>query len=156
MSIEENKALVRRYFEEAPYQPDTCDEIFAGQVLWHALYQAQQSSFISSPDEEKKAYAWHEATWGRWCESIEEMIAEGDRVLVRWSFHGVHQGEFMGMPPTHKTVSFSGIYIFRIANGRIAEVWNLWDRLGEWQQLGILPDTEEILQKAQVRKSSTT
>jgi hypothetical protein len=51
-------------------------------------------------------------------------------------------------------VTFSGIYIFRIEEGRIAEVWNLWDRVGEWQQLGILPETAVILSQAKDRLSS--
>lgn len=139
MPLERNKALVRRFFEDAPYHPGVCDEIFAEHLPWHALYCTDQPDYISDPAAEKAAYAHHIQLWGGWSESIDEMIAEGDRVMVRWTFHGKHEGEYLGVPPTHKQVTFSGIYIFRIANQRIAEVWNLWDQLGEWQQLGLLP-----------------
>ena len=149
MSIEENKALIRRYFEDAPHHPEACDEIFSPQIPWHALYRTDHPDFVSDPQAEKTAYATHVSLWGGWSESIDEMIAEGDRVMVRWTFRGVHQGEYLGIPPTHKPVTFSGIYIFRVANGRIAEVWNLWDQMGEWQQLGILPEKAAILKQAQ-------
>ena len=151
MSIEENKALVRRYFEDAPFNIQICDQIFAPQVPWHALYRTAHPDFISDPQAEKIAYDRHKTLWGGWSESIDEMIAEGDRVMVRWTFRGVHEGEHMGIPPTHKPVIFSGIYIFRIQDGRISEVWNLWDQVGEWQQLGILPETTELISRIKDR-----
>lgn len=144
MPLERNKALIRRFFEDAPFHPEVCDEIFAERIPWHALYRAEHPDFISDPQAEKQAYARHIHLWGGWSESIDDMIAEGDRVMVRWTFNGTHQGEYLGHPPTNKPVKFSGIYIFRIANQRIAEVWNLWDQLGELQQLGILPELEQI------------
>jgi predicted ester cyclase len=73
------------------------------------------------------------------------MIAEGDRVMVRWSGLARHQGEYLGFDPTYKQVKLSGINIFRIADGKIVEVWSLWDRLGEWQQLGVLPDVRKAI-----------
>lgn len=150
MPLEKNKFLVRRFFEDAPYHPEVCDEIFAPQIPWHALYHTNRSDFTSDPQAEKAAYARHMMLWGGWSESIDEMIAEGDRVMVRWTFRGIHQGEYLGFPPTYKSVTFSGIYIFRISDHRIAEVWNLWDQLGEWQQLGILPGSDEILSHKKV------
>ena len=73
------------------------------------------------------------------------MIAEGDRVMVRWTGRGRQQGEYFCIPPTNREITLSGIYIFRIENDRIAEVWNLWDQLGELQQLGVLPSIKEII-----------
>jgi ketosteroid isomerase-like protein len=154
MTIEENKALVRRYFEQAPQNPDVCDQIFAHQVTWHALYRTKQPDFASSPEVERAAYQRHRQLWGGWCETIDDMIAEGDQVMVRWTFRGRHAGEYLGIPPTNNPLTFTGIYIFRIAAGRIAEVWNLWDRVGEWQQLGILPATEDFLRQAKDRINS--
>jgi len=145
MPLERNKALVRRFFEDAPYHPEVCDEIFAQHLPWHSLYRSEHPDFISDPLTEKVAYAHHIQLWGGWSESIDEMIAEGDRVMVRWTFRGKHQGEYLGIPPTGKEVTFCGIYIFRIADGRIAEAWNLWDQLGEWQQLGILTRSQQLL-----------
>ena len=76
------------------------------------------------------------------------MIAEGDRVMVRWTFHGAHQGEYVGLPPTNKEVTYSGINIFRVAGGKIAEVWDIYDRLWLWQQLGVIPEMKEAIAKA--------
>ncbi len=80
--------------------------------------------------------------------SIDEMLAEDDRVMVRWTFHGVQQGEFFGLPPTNRPVTYSGINIFRIADGKIAEVRDIFDRLWLWQQLGVIPETAEFIAKA--------
>lgn len=151
MSIEDNKALVRRYFEDAPHNLDACDEIFAPQVWWHALYHTADPDFLSTPQIEKAAYARHKTVWGDWIETIDKMIAEGDQVWVHWTGHGIQQGEYFGIPPTNRQVTLSGIYIFRVANGKIEEVWNLWDQLGEWQQLGVLPETKKFIAKARER-----
>jgi predicted ester cyclase len=148
MSLEEHKALVRRCFEEAPYNAEVCDEIFAPGIHWHALYHTANADFDSTPEAEKEAYERHKRVWGDWGEHVEEMIAEGDRVMVRWSGVARHQGEYLGLAPTHRRVRLSGISIFRIADGKIAEVWSLWDRLGEWQQLGVLPDVRQAVAEA--------
>jgi steroid delta-isomerase-like uncharacterized protein len=70
--------------------------------------------------------------------AIQDMIAEQDRVVTRYLFSGVHQGEFMGAPATGKSVTLSGIWIHRLANGRIVEgrEWGQWDALGFLQQVG--------------------
>jgi predicted ester cyclase len=67
------------------------------------------------------------------------LTTEEDKVVTRWTATGTRQGEFMGMPPTGKPVRFSGIYIYRIAGGRIAEIWVSLDALGLMQQLGAIP-----------------
>jgi general stress protein 26 len=156
MTLEENKALVRRYFEDAPNNPAACDEIFASCVRWHALYHTANPDFESTPELEKAAYENHKKVWGSWIEHIDEMIAEGDRVMVRWSGRGTQDQEYFGLPPTHKPVALSGIYIFRIADDKIAEVWNLWDRLGEWQQLDVLPETKVLIAMAREAGKNAT
>jgi ketosteroid isomerase-like protein len=94
---------------------------------------------------EKAFYEQHISVWGGWHVKVEEMIAEGDRVMVRWSSRGTHLGESHGLPPTGKQVTNSGINIFRVADGKIAEVWDIFDRLWLWQQLGVLPKIEEAI-----------
>lgn len=71
--------------------------------------------------------------------TIEDMMAEGDRVTARFVARGVHGGEFMGLPPTGKEIALTGIEIFRIRNGRIAELWGEANLMGLMQQLGIIP-----------------
>ncbi len=150
MSLAANKAVVRRYFEDAPHHPGACDEIFAPRFLFHTIQRAALTLQVveSSPADEKVAYEQIKAVWGGWDMTIDEMVAEGDRVVVRWTFHAVHQGEFHGLPPTFKQLTWSGINIFRLADGKIAEVWDLTDRLWMWQQLGVLPDIKEAIAEA--------
>ncbi|HMK16387.1 MAG TPA: ester cyclase, partial [Methanomicrobiales archaeon] len=71
--------------------------------------------------------------------TIEDMMAEGDRVTCRFTARGVHNGEFMGLPPTGKQIAMTGIEIFRLRDGKIAELWGEANLMGLMQQLGILP-----------------
>ena len=71
--------------------------------------------------------------------AIEDVVAEGDKVVVRFSGTGTHQGEFFGIPPTGKRIKSTGINIFRIANSKIVEYWNNADDLGLLRQLGVIP-----------------
>ena len=75
--------------------------------------------------------------------TIEDVVAEGDRVVVRTTYTGTHQADLQGIPATGKTVSESAITIFRLANGKIAEGWLVADNLGLMQQLGVIPAPQE-------------
>jgi steroid delta-isomerase-like uncharacterized protein len=68
--------------------------------------------------------------------TVEDMIAEGDKVVGRNSVRGTHRGEYMGIKPTGKSVTYSEIFIFRIADGRIIETWGVVDVLTQMRQLG--------------------
>ena len=72
--------------------------------------------------------------------SIEDLIAEGDKVVARNTVTGTHQGEYMGLPPTGKSISYKEIFIVRFAGGRIAETWGVVDVLSQTRQLGAIPD----------------
>ena len=71
---------------------------------------------------------------------VEDLIAEGDRVVIRDCVTGTHQGEYMGIPPTGKFITYNEIFILRFANGRIAETWGTVDVLSQLRQLGAIPD----------------
>ena len=73
--------------------------------------------------------------------TVEDQIAEGDKVVVRYRFRGTHLGAFQGMPPTGKQVTYTGILIYRIVDGKIAEQWTEFDLLGFLRQLGVLPNS---------------
>ncbi|MBI4671447.1 MAG: hypothetical protein HY741_07240 [Chloroflexi bacterium] len=85
MSIEDNKRLVRRYFEDVPFNPSACDEIFAPRFQFHTIMHASVTAQVveSDPESEKAAFERHKRVMGGWHLTIEEMIAEGDRVMVR-------------------------------------------------------------------------
>jgi steroid delta-isomerase-like uncharacterized protein len=71
--------------------------------------------------------------------SIEDMIAEGDKVVCRNVVTGTHQGEYMGLPPTGRSVTYNEIFILRFVNGRIAETWGVVDVFAQMKQLGVIP-----------------
>ena len=133
MPTEENKALLRRLFEEVWNQGNlaTLHEVVAADFLYHpdlrgleAYKQAIDSMLTAFPDLHF---------------TIEGMVAEGDKVVVRWTLHGTHQGFFQDIPPTGKPVTLTGISFFRVANGKGVEVWTDADYLGMLQQLGVVP-----------------
>lgn len=133
---EANKAVVRRVFEEclnghnvdvhpAFYAEDFVQHTPALGELWSAEHrQLVASMFAAFPD-------------ARW--TVLDQIAEGDRVVTRWTFLGTHSGTFMGSEATGRQLSCTGMCIDRIAAGKIAEEWEEWDALGLTQQMGAAP-----------------
>ena len=73
----------------------------------------------------------------RW--DVHAMSETGDTVVMRWTGSGTHTGELLGIPPTNRKVRVDGIWMFRVAGGKIVESWNCWDTLGMLQQLGVVP-----------------
>jgi steroid delta-isomerase-like uncharacterized protein len=71
--------------------------------------------------------------------TVEDLIAEGDKVVGRNSVTGTHQGEYMGLPPTGKSVTYNEIFIIRFVDGRIAETWGVVDVFSQMKQLGVIP-----------------
>ena len=76
--------------------------------------------------------------------TIEDMTAEGDRVVVRWTVRGTQTGEMMGMPATGKPTTVTGMFLNRLAAGKIVEGWGNFDALGMMQQLGLIPTPEPV------------
>jgi predicted ester cyclase len=72
--------------------------------------------------------------------TIEDVITEGDEVVVRWTVRGTHQGEFMGIPPTNNRVTLTGMSIERVSGDKIVETWDSYDAMGLMQQLGVIPE----------------
>jgi steroid delta-isomerase-like uncharacterized protein len=71
---------------------------------------------------------------------VEDMIAEGDKVVLRYTLEGTHEGELFGIPPTGKQLSVKGIAVERVSDGKIREHWRVTDELGMMQQLGVIPE----------------
>jgi steroid delta-isomerase-like uncharacterized protein len=72
--------------------------------------------------------------------TIDDQLAEGDLVTSRWTGRGIHQGDLMGIPPTGKQVTVTGITISRVKDGKVVEEWTNWDTLGLLQQVGVVPE----------------
>ncbi len=138
MSTEDNKALVRRYVEEFVDRSNfnLSDEIFAPNFV---RYDAGPDQ-VSRVEDLKHFFAMLHSGFPGSRNTIDDLISEGDKVALRFTFHGTHQGEFMGISPTGKQVTMPGIDILRIADGKIVEMWNQEDVLGMMQQLGAIPE----------------
>lgn len=132
MSIEANKALIRRYFESwNTNDVDALDEMIADNAIDHMAYEGQPMGIEGYRDFYR---TWHSAFPGFQAE-IEDMIAEGDRVATRWTFRGRHLGEYNGIAPTGREVSFAAVSIQRIENGVVAEEWYIADSEAFMRQL---------------------
>jgi steroid delta-isomerase-like uncharacterized protein len=136
MSSEQNRAIAHRFIMEAWSEGnlEALDSIAGPQITDHnpAPGQGPHAGGI------KQTIRFVRAAFPDWRYTIEDTVAEGDRVAVRWTARGTHQGEFMGIPPTGKQSTLTGINIFRIEDGRIGEYWHNFDMLGWLQQLGAI------------------
>jgi predicted ester cyclase len=141
MSAEENKALVRRYVEEFVDQSnfDLSEEIFAPNFV---RYDAGPDQ-VSRVEDLKHFFAMLHSGFPGFQSTIEDLLSEGDKVALRFTFRGIHQGEFMDIAPTGKEVTMSGIDILRIADGKLVEMWNQEDVLSMMRQLGAIPEPDQ-------------
>ena len=131
---EENKAIVRDFFERAdregkiPAEP--CAPGFIAHVPGSPLMDLQAF---------RKMVATYDASFSDTHNTAEDMVAEGDKVAFRFERQATHTAEFMGIPASGKQISWTTIGIARLAGGKIAEFWNSPDRMGMMQQVGVIP-----------------
>lgn len=137
MSTEANKALVRGYQETYNANNlDVLDAIVAADIISHKTLPGLPPGLEGG----KLSHRGTVATFPDLHYEIEDLIAEGDRVVMRWTMTGTHSGaSFMGQPPSGRQVRVPGISIFRLADGKIVEHWAEPDSLGLMQQLGVIP-----------------
>lgn len=132
---QENKELIRRYFAAIDTgKIEVLDEFVAADFFDHSPLPG------TSADREglKQAFAISLATTPGY-HRVDDLIAEGDKVVARVSGYGTHAGEIMGVPATGKSLQFGSISIWRIADGKIVEHWSQVDILSMLQQVGIIP-----------------
>ena len=131
MSTDQNKAILRQFLDAwnpsdgGDWTVCTEDCIFhgvAGEMSVEGMQQVSDKYFSAFPDLRG---------------TIEDLVAEGDRVVSRESWRGTHEGEFMGIAPAGKQMNMQGVSIVRILDGRIAEYWTFFDRLALMQQLDV-------------------
>jgi steroid delta-isomerase-like uncharacterized protein len=140
MSAEQNKMLLRTLYGDIFSKGDTAliEQTFAEDYVNHDVSGPPGGW----PHGRMGFYAVTAAYRGAFPDlqfTIEEQIAEGDRVATRWVASGTNTGSLAGMPPTGKSVAVGGISIERIVNGQVAETWVNFDQLGMLQQLGVIP-----------------
>ncbi len=139
---EENKAVARRAFEEHfnTGNFDLAQEIFAADYVNHDPSLPRSGS---GPEAANQAVRLYREAFPDAQITVEDQVAEGDKVATRWSARGTHQGELLGVGPTGNQVQITGISISRIEDGRIAEDWINYDALGMMQQIGAIPESGE-------------
>ena len=132
---EQNKALIRRFYEEVWNRGhlEVADEVFAEDYVRHDLRPTQA---LPGPAGQKKVAADFRAAFPDLLYTIDLLLADGDLVAVRWTMAATHTGPWGGVPATGKRLRYSGVNIFRLAGGKVVEIWNHRDDLGVAQQLG--------------------
>jgi steroid delta-isomerase-like uncharacterized protein len=136
MSTAQNKTITRRYFEDMWNKGDVAvsDELIAADIVGHV-----SGTTLHGIETLKQRLSMLHAIYSEPRFTVEDQVAEGDKVLTRWTFRGKHTGETMGAAPTGKQVTVTGMNLFRLTGGKIAEIWLNADDMGELQQLGIIP-----------------
>jgi steroid delta-isomerase-like uncharacterized protein len=140
MSVEENKALVRRFYEEMDKgNLDAMDELVAEGYVNH--HPPPFPGLAPGREGLKQAFKiFWEATPGR--HVIEDQIAEDDKVVTRLTAYGTHEGDLPGIARTGAKLEITAVAVHRIADGKLAEHWSNTDELGLLQQLGVVPRPE--------------
>jgi steroid delta-isomerase-like uncharacterized protein len=138
---EENKAVARRIIEEVWNKKnlDAIDELIAADYVDHTL----PPGVPPGRDGAKAFIGMYVNAFPDVKITIEDMIAKGDKVAIRWSATGTHTGELMGIPATGKQITVTGLDITRFAGGKSVEFWGQFDQMGMMQQLGVIPTPEE-------------
>src|SRR5579863_7032390 len=135
MSTEEYKAIVRRNMEEFNQENVAAlSESLTPDLVYHDPNNPQ----VRVREEYKEFLTDYLAAIPTQM-TIEDLIAEGDRVVARYTLRGAHQGQWRGVPPTGKSVTYTATHTYRFAGGKIAEIWVNTDTLSVVQQLGLIP-----------------
>jgi len=135
MSTEDNKAIVRRFYEEVWTQGNlaAADELTTADIVNETLQPP-----VHGLESLKQFVMIYRTAFPDFHFTLEDLIAEGDKVTVRFTCTGTQRGELLGIPPTGKRVTLTGIDIVRFADGKFAESWTNFDALGMLQQLGVI------------------
>jgi steroid delta-isomerase-like uncharacterized protein len=138
-NTENNKALLRRWFDEVwnKGRAEAIDEMFAEDGIAHGLSEAPESPLRGPAGFQP----FHETFRGAFPDIevvVEDMIAEGDKVVARCSVRGKHSGDHLGVAASNAPVDFTGIAIVRIKDGKIVEAWNNFDFMRMNKQIGIM------------------
>ena len=134
----ENKIIIRRLYEEVWNQRKlgVVDELLSAS---HALNDPDDPGSQVGPALYKQRVVELTTALPDLCFTIEDTVAEGEKVVACWTFSGTHQGEYLGIPATGKNISVEGITIHHIKNGKILDSYARWDVLGLMRQLGAIP-----------------
>jgi steroid delta-isomerase-like uncharacterized protein len=138
MSANENRAVVRRWVEEGwnAHNLAPIDELYTPDVVQHDPSSPLQ---VTSAEEMKQYIGAFLTAFPDIHFTTEDLLAEGDKVLWRFTSRATHTAPLMGIPPTGRSTTVTGMVLFRVSGGRIAEVWVNFDALGMLQAIGVIP-----------------
>ena len=138
---EQNKALVRRAIEEVLSHGDweVFEEIYAPNVVTHYQAPVVPAGKLEGRDALRQIVESYRTAFPDLIATVEDVLAEGDKVVIRWTSTGTHRGPLGTVPATGKRVSVRAMAITRIAGGQLVEGWVMDDQLGMLQQLGVVP-----------------
>ena len=144
---EGNKNLVRRLFEEVWNKGNlqVTDDLFTPNYSHH---DSSTPDVGRGPESEKKRATLYRTAFPDLRLTVEDIIAEGETVVARWSCRGTHKGDLNGIAPTGKRVNITGISIARFTNGKMSEGFVNWDALSLMQQLGVVPELAKTMTTA--------
>lgn len=136
----ENKAIIQRYYAEGLTKGNVAaiEHLIADDMVAHAPgFPALEgrAAFLNAIRTFREAFSDFHGV-------IEDMVAEGDHVVVRWTESGTHVREWAGIAPTGKAMIWTGMSLYRLAQGQVVEMWAHMDTLGLLRQLGVLPSPE--------------
>jgi len=139
MSTEDNKALVQQFFEQVINLRNLAalDQFVSPNAVNHTVPAGMPQGPGQFLSLHLNAFPDVQAT-------VEDLLADGDKVVARVSYRGTQQGAFRGISPTGKQIAVMGINIFRIADGKMVEHWGLSDRISALQQLGAVPPQGQV------------
>ena len=141
MSLEQNKQLVMRWINEVVNRQDVTgvEQFYAPNSVYHFVpTDPSEQGQIPGPEGERRFEAAYYAAFPDNHFQVEQIVAEGDLVMIRYVYSGTHRGNFMGFAPTGKSFKAAGMDLFRIVNGKFVEKWMSMNTLEVLQQLGLL------------------
>jgi len=138
MFTEENKKIARRYLTaHAANDPVALNELLApGLVAHHASTSLSRETLLQSIGKYSAAFSDRQTI-------VKDQIAEGVQVVTRCVWQGIHTGDYQGLPPAGKEISISAFFVTHITDGKIVELWFLFDQVSMMQQLGLVPPKEK-------------
>ena len=148
MSAEENKKMARRFMEEAFGQgkPELVDDLLDPDFVRYDPYI--EAGEVRGVETVKENIVWFRNVFPDLTCTIDDQLAEGEKVVSRWTVRGTHQGEFFGVPATGERIEMRGIQIDRFEEGKLVEERAEFDLLGALQQLGAVPEPGQQAQGA--------
>lgn len=143
-NTQNNKAIAQRYIEEVLNRGNlqVVDELFAPTFVSHFPTSPDP---LLGPQAAKQIATTYRTSFPDLRFTIDEIVAEGDNVCVRWTGTGTHRATLQGIPPTNKAATVMGFTMARISGGKVQEDWVCWDQLSMLQQLGVVPQQAQAV-----------